>query len=80
MPGPEGRTGRDELPGKLRLHVQSIRIPLDKLRQKQLCVRFKYGDKNYTTAPTMKVADGSNEHTWSVFSWFLPFLLSLSLE
>jgi len=79
VPGPEGRLGREVLPGKLRLQVQSIKVPLNKSKQQQLCVRFKYGNKNHTTAPTTKAVEGSNEHTWFAFGQFLPSLPSLSL-
>lgn len=77
-PAPEGRPGMEELPGKLRLQVQSIKISLNKSKQQQLCVKFKYGNKNHTTAPTTKAVDGSDEHTWFVFSLVLPSFLSLS--
>jgi len=75
---PDGRLGMEELPGKLRLQVQSIKIALNKSKQQQLCVRFKYGNRYYTTAPTTKTVDGSDEHVWFAFSLFLssfPFLI-----
>ena len=75
----DGRLGMDELPGKLRLQVQSIKISLNRSRQQQLCVKFRYGNKNYTTAPTTKAAGASDEHIWSAFvpsSFSFPFQTS----
>jgi len=60
-----GRSGKEELPGKLRLQIQSIKISLNKSKQYQLFVKLKYGNKNHTTSPTPKTADGSDEHTWN---------------
>jgi len=78
----EGRTGLAELPGKLRLQAQSIKISLNKSRQYQLCVKFKYGNKNHMTSPTTKAVDGSDEHTWFAFTPVLPLfpLFSLTQE
>ena len=67
----DGRLGMEELPRKLRLRVQSIKISLKKSRQHQLYVKFKYGNKNYTTAPIAKVVGASDEHVWCVFGLFL---------
>ena len=67
-----GWSEMEELPGKLKLQVQSIKISLNKSKQQQLCVKFKYGSRNYTTAPTTKAVNGSDEHIW--------FALSLSLS
>lgn len=64
VPASAGRSGMEELPGKLRLQVQSIKISLGKSKQHQLCVKFKYGNKNHTTSPTTKATHGSDEHTW----------------
>ena len=66
----DGWFGMEELPGKFRLRVQSIKISLKKSRQQQLCVKFKYGNKSYTTAPTAKAMDTSDEHLWFVSVWF----------
>jgi len=79
MSATEGRPGAEELPGKLRLQVQSIKIPLGKSRQQQLSIRFKYGNKNHTTSPTTKATGGSDEHTWFVLRPFIPSLPPLSL-
>jgi len=68
----DGRSGMEELPGKLRLQVQSIKISLNRSKQQQLCVKFRYGNKNYTTAPTAKAAGASDEHIWSnPENWFI---------
>jgi len=70
IPSLNGRLEMEELPGKLRLQVQSIRISLNKSKQHQLCVKIKYGNRDYTTAPTMKAAGGSDEYVWFAFSLF----------
>jgi len=70
IPALGGRLRMEELPGKLRLEVQSIRISLNKPKQHQLCVKIKYGSRDYTTAPTMKAVGGSDEYIWFVFSLF----------
>ncbi|KAF9650321.1 kinase-like protein [Thelephora ganbajun] len=62
-PQPEGRSVTGELPGKLKLQFQSIKISLDKSKQQQFSVKLKYGSKDYTTALT-KPVDDSGEHTW----------------
>lgn len=67
----DGRSGMEELPGKLRLQVQSIKISLNKLKQQHLCVKFKYGNKNHTTAPTTKALGASEEHIWFAFRLLL---------
>ena len=77
IPALGGRLEMEELPGKLRLQVQSIRISLNKPKQHQLCVKIKYGSRDYTTAPTMKAVGGSDEYVWFAFSTF-PSPLSLS--
>ena len=70
-PAPKGQRATD-LPGKLRVQVKSIKISLDGSKQQQFSVKFKYGNKDYTTSPA-KCADGSSEHTWFALR---PFLLS----
>ena len=60
----EGRSPIEELPGKLKLQVQSIKISLDKPKQQHFSIRFKYGNKDHTTLPTKVVT--SDEHTWFV--------------
>ena len=79
MPVLDGRSGVEGLPGKLRLQIQSIKISLNKSKQQQLCIRFKYGNRNHTTAPTTKVVDGSDEHVWFAPSPFLSSFPFLSL-
>jgi len=67
----------EELPGKLKLEVQSVTIPLTKARKHQLFVKLGYADKEHTTSLTTKVVAGG-EYTWFVFCPFLPLLPSLS--
>ena len=67
----------EELPGKLKLHVQSVKIPLDKSKQHEFSVRFKYGNKGHTTA-LAKPMGGSDEHTWFGLRSLLPSPPSLS--
>lgn len=62
---PDGRSPMEELPGRLKLQVQSIKLSLDKPKQQQFSVRFKYGNKDHTTSPTKAVT--SDEHIWFVF-------------
>lgn len=62
---PEGRLAMEELPGKLKLQAQSIRISLSKRKKQRFSVRFKYGNEGHTTSPTAKVSAG-DEHTWFV--------------
>ena len=78
MHTPEGRLSIEGLPGKLKLQVQGIKISLNKPKQQQLSIKFKYGDKEYTTSLT-KAAAG-DEYIWFVFSPPLPPLSSLSLK
>lgn len=67
-----------ELPGKLKLQVQSIKIPLDKSKQPQFAVKLKYGNRDHTTS-LAKPMGGSGEHIWFALGLFLPFLPSLNL-
>ena len=68
-----------ELPGILKLQIQSIQISLNKPKQRKFSVKFKYGNKDHTTSQSTKAADG-DEHTWFVFRRFLPSLPPLSFE
>jgi len=61
---PEGRSAIEELPGKLKLQLQGVRISLNKPGRQRFSIRFRYGEKEHTTSPTDGVASG--EHTWSV--------------
>ena len=76
---PEGRLAVGELPGKLKLRAQSIKISLNKTEQQHFSVEFEYGEEHHMTAPTTEVAAG-DEHTWSEFRPFMPSLPLLSLE
>jgi len=52
----------EPLPRKLKLWLLSINVVSSKPHQRQLSVKFKYGNENHTTLPTTAVsADG---HTW----------------
>ena len=63
---PKGRLVMEELPGRLKLQAQSIKISLNKPKEQRFSVRFTYGNKGHTTSPTTKVAAGG-EHTWFAF-------------
>ena len=65
-----------ELPGKVNLQIQSIRVGFEKSRQKQFCVKLKYGNKDHTT-PVAKFVEATGEHGWFAFR---PFLLSATIE
>ena len=56
----------EELPGKLKLQAQSIKISLGKPKKQRFSVRFKYGNEDHTTSPTTKTLAG-DEHTWFAF-------------
>lgn len=77
---PEGGAGAEELPGKLKLQVQSIQISLNKPKQRKFSVKFKYGNKDHTTSLSTKAAAG-DEHTWFVFyPLYLPHHQTLNRE
>ena len=65
------------MPGRLKLQVQSIKIPLNNPKRRKFSVKFKYGNKEYKTSPTTKAVAG-DEHTWFAFPPFLPSLSPLS--
>lgn len=71
--------GVEELPGRLKLQVQSIKITLNKSKSQHFFVKFKYGNKDHTTSPTTKAGSGPDEYTWSAFRTFILSPLSLSL-
>jgi hypothetical protein len=73
-PTPEGQS-TTELPGKVKLQVQSIKVSLDKGKQQHFFVKLKYGNKGHTTSTTKSV-DASGEHTWFALR---PFLSPLPL-
>ena len=66
------------IPEKLKLQVQSVKIPLNKPRQQGVYVKFKYGNMVHTTSLTTKVVAGA-DYAWFVFCPFPPLLSSLSL-
>ena len=68
MHAPDGRPETGELPEKLKLQVQSIRISHNK--SKQFSVKFKYGNKYHTTLLTTK-AESGGEHAWFALYRFL---------
>lgn len=69
-----------ELPRRLELQVQSVRISLSGSEKQRFSVKLRYGGNIYTTLPTTSIGD-SGEQTWSVFRPFTPSLApSLSLE
>jgi len=68
----------EELPGKLKLQVQSIKISLDKSKQQQFSIKFKYGTRGHTTA-LAKPVGGPGEHAWFAVRSLLPSPPSLSL-
>ena len=78
MPAARGPSAIEELPGKLKLQVQGVRISLNKSKQQRFYIRFRYGDKDHTTSPTNAVT--GDEHIWFVFRQPLPPSTSLSLN
>jgi len=75
---PGARSPIEELPGKLKLQVQAIKISLNKPKQQQFSVRFKYGNRDHTTTRTAPAS--GDEHSWFAFPPFPPPLSSLRLE
>jgi len=73
------RPAMEELPARLELEVQSIKISLTRAEKRQFFVKFKYGNEGHTTPLTMKAA-GGDEYTWFAFGPPLPLVLSLSLK
>ena len=76
-PAPEGQSAT-ELPGRVKLMFESIKVSFDKSKQQSFFVKLKYGNKEYTTSPT-KLLDTSGGHTWFGPCPFLFTLPSLSL-
>ena len=52
-------------PGRLKFKVQTIKVPFTRAKNQQFSVKFKYGNKSHTTAPTTRTAAG-DEYTWFV--------------
>ena len=75
---PEGPSAREELPGKLKLRVQGVKVLLNKPKQQRFSIRFRYGDKAHATSPTDTMAGG--EHTWFVLPLPLPSSTSPSFK
>jgi len=74
----EGRSAMEELPGRLKVQAQSIKISLSRPKRQRFYLKYRYGNKDHTTSPTTKSVAGS-EHTWFAFRRFLPSLPLLSL-
>jgi len=72
------RNAVEELPGKLKLQIQSIKLSLARLKGRQFSVRFQYGDKVHTTSLTTGITAGG-EYTWYAPGSPPPLLLPLSL-
>ena len=68
----------EELPEKMELRVQSIKISFTGTRRDWFYVKFVYGSEVHITLPTTRVAAG-NECVWFVLRPSLPPLLSLNL-
>jgi len=70
----------EELPGKLKLQVRSIKFlfnRFNKARKRRFFVKFKYGNEVYKTSLTRSSAVG-DDYMWSVFHSSPSSLLSLS--
>ena len=75
---PDGQSAT-ELPGRVKLQVQSIKVLFDKSKQQQhFSVKLKYGNKDHMTSPT-KSLNNSGEHIWFALRQFLLSLPSLNL-
>ena len=70
-------TTAEELPGKLRVLVQNIKILVDERKKRRFTVKLAYGNHIYVTAPTRPV-DSSPGYTWSTLRSLLPLPLSLN--
>jgi len=68
----------EELPEKLKLQVQSLKISLIGTKKQRFSVKFKYGDKDHTTSLTTGAVAG-DEYTWFALHPSPSSLLSLSL-
>ena len=75
---PDGRPPTEDLPGRLKLKVQGIRISLNKPKHQEFSVKFKYGNGGHTTSWTKPVA--GDEYPWFVLRPSLPLLSSLSFK
>ena len=65
------RKAVEELPGKLKLWVQSVKISLNKPKKQRVYVKLNYGNKVHTTPLTSKVVVG-DIYTWFVFTHSCP--------
>lgn len=74
---PWRRTTSGELPGALKLHVQSIKFSEYWQNPQQFYVKFKYGNRDHETSPT-NLTNDLNEQTWFVLHPFQPSPLPLS--
>ncbi|KAF9785469.1 kinase-like domain-containing protein [Thelephora terrestris] len=68
-----------ELQTKYELHVHGIKFPNDRPPSQEFYVKFKYGDKDYTT-PLTNLQDDRGEYIWHVLRPFQLPPLPLSLR
>ena len=68
----------EELPERLKLEVQSIKISFPGAKKRRFSVKFKYGNKYHITSPTTRTAAG-DEHTWFAVHPSSPSPLSLNI-
>ena len=71
------RPAIEELPGKLTLQVQGIKISPTRGMGQQFSVKLKYGDNCHTTSLTT-ITIGDDEYAWFAFRPSLSTLPSLS--
>ena len=69
----------EELPERLELRVQSIKISFIGAKKQRFFVRFKYGNERHTTSLTTGAAPG-DEHAWFALCPSPSSLLSLNLR
>jgi len=67
-----------ELPRRLKLWVQSVKLSLKEPKKQRVYVKFKYGSNVHITPLTSKVVVG-DAYTWFAFHSFPSSLSSLSL-
>ena len=65
------------LPGKIELLVHSMIVHKESWKRQQFSVKFKYGNRDYTTSLTSE--DNWDDHIWFAFRPSPPSLPSLSL-
>ena len=73
------RSKVEELPGKLRLQVLSLKIAIIMSKRQQFFVKFRYGKMDHTTSLTTRVPAG-DEYTWFPPRPPPPSLLPLTLR